>query len=688
VTGAGRAVSLAGLAAGTYYLRVFGMSGATNPGYTLLIAAPQASSSAAQWDVLLYGDGDQQGSQNRDYDVAHDIQMLEQVQLPPQVNVGVIWGRSPESSWGTNTVEGWLTYDPNSQYGYPSSPLTDSSGNDPDMGDPNTLRDFIIRMVNDRPAAHYALVIKDHGGAWSGAEEDDSSGHIISPAGIATALAAAESQTGKQIDLVAFDTCLTDTVETLYQFRSTTGVIVASEAETYSARQNPDGTWGASTWNLATMVQDLANNPSMSPEAFASTMVADMTPGQTQAMAATRTGAYANLVASLNAFAQAVASSSDPAGDWAAIAQARQQSPWFTDEVSGDQNDRDLGTFMELVAQEAVTSAVRAAAQDVSSKLAAAVIATNPNDGSILGMSTFLPQPGSLSPFDGSYSLSLQNFDLYQGPSGPTAWLGFIQALSQQSASNSTDALNLGPQSSARAKAVPLHALAGSWTVGTYALSPLDQQDWFQFQTLATGGPNDGVTITFPNAQGNLTLELDDASGRTLQTSTTTSGLEQVNLSGQPAGTYFIRVSGAQGNPGYTLTINAPPVATPQKDWTGANNSLAKAYDLGTINSAGDRVIGLTMDAGATNGNRQKWFAVDYAISPRPITGRIELQYAPGSPHNLHLALCDATGKLIQSGTATADSEAVTQNGLTGRCYVLVCGAVNSATIPGFYLQF
>src|SRR5262249_25021075 len=155
--------------------------------------------------------------------------------------------------------------DPNSRYGSPTSQLTsitDAQGHDPDMGDPNTLRDFLSKMVTERPAAHYALVIKDHGGAWVGAEKDDSTGNIMSPAGIAMALA----QAGAQIDLVAFDTCLTGTVETLYQLRDHTGVIVASEADTTSGEQNPDGTWGASTWNLATMVRDLAANPTMSPE--------------------------------------------------------------------------------------------------------------------------------------------------------------------------------------------------------------------------------------------------------------------------------------------------------------------------------------------------------------------------------------------------------------------------------------
>ena len=113
-TGSGRAVSLAGLPAGTYDIRVFGVNGATNPDYTLLVDAPQTSNAMAQWDVLFYGDGDN----NLDPYVALAIQTMEEVQVPQSVNVGVLWGRSAQSSWGGDTLEGWLSYHQNSQYGY------------------------------------------------------------------------------------------------------------------------------------------------------------------------------------------------------------------------------------------------------------------------------------------------------------------------------------------------------------------------------------------------------------------------------------------------------------------------------------------------------------------------------------------------------------------------------------------
>jgi hypothetical protein len=710
--GTGRAVSLAGLNSGTYFVHVFGVNGATNPRYSLVIHAPTASQSAAQWDVLLYGDGDQTGGQNRDYDVAHDIQTLEQVQLPSQVNVGVLWGRSTESSWGTNTVEGWLTFDQNSRYGYPSSqlaPVTDASGGDPAMSDPNTLRDYLIKMVTDRPAAHYAVIIKDHGAAWSGAEEDDAARGIMTPANIASALAAAEQQTGKKIDLVAFDTCLNATIETLYQLRAVTDVVVASEAETYSPAQNTDGTWPAATWNLSTMVQALATNPSLSPEQFASTMVADMTPDQTQALGATRTSAYAGILSALSAFAEAAR---NDLADTSAIAQARDYYKAFAgafdvslpnNQTYSCPNDHDLGLFMELLAANtSVQPGLSQAAGNVVTALNQAVISVRSRKSVVQGVQSdnysgvaaFLPQGNDLTPFavpdyfnDTEPWIDPSTFDFFQASGN---WSQFVlhPTTTTQGGNGITFGQNLLASHPARATANPLHALAGSWQVGTFALDPLAREAWFQFQTLAPGTPDSDVSITFPSALGNLTLELYDASGNRLLSSSTTSGIEQLSLEGQPAGTYYIHVTGPQGNPGFALAINAPSVAQPQQDWTGANNSLAKAFDLGAIDPTGQRVIGLTMDAGPTNSNRQKWYRVEYPISLLPAAAMINLALAPGSPQNIHLALYDSAGNLIQNGTANADGESLTQTGLTGTYYLAVSGADSSTTNPGFGLQF
>ena len=580
-TSAGLTVSLAGLAAGTYYVHVFGVNGATNPSYSLLISAPAATSTAAQWNVLFYGDGEN----NLDSLLAYTIQTMEEVQTPQQVNLGVIWGRSPTSPWGGDTLQGWLTYNPDSQYGDPSSQLSDLG--DTDMGTEANLQNFLVTMMEERPATHYMLILKDHGNAWDGAEVDSATGNIISSAGIEQAIAAAEAQTGQRINVLAFDTCLDATFETDYEFRNSVDYVVASEPETIVGGQNPDGSFFAGTVDYQSFLNDLAQNPSLTPAQVASTMVATMTPEYTQGMAATSTSEYGNLASSLNAFAQVAMADT---GDAQSIADARDQAKVFDGAYDDptinyvDQNDRDLGDFMTYLADNrSVEAALSAAAQNVLNALSNTVIATNPGGPGNSGFSTFLPAPGDETPFGPTLdNYSPSDFDLFSSPgspSGSTPWFQFAFSLAELTSQSAAAGTNTGVQFSAQAKALPLHALAGSWQVGTFALDSSAEQNWFQFQTLGSGGSSNNVTITFSNAQGDLTLTLDNAGGTVLQTSTTTNGVEKVSLDGLAAASYYLLVSGPQGNPGYTLTINAPSVPQPDQDWTGANYSLPKAYD-------------------------------------------------------------------------------------------------------------
>jgi hypothetical protein len=72
------------------------------------------------------------------------------------------------------------------------------------------------------------------------------------------------------------------------------------------------------------------------------------------------------------------------------------------------------------------------------------------------------------------------------------------------------------------------------------------------------------VSIAFQNAQGDLGLELYNAFGRRVGSSNGAGDGESVSLSGLLAGTYYVRVFGAQGatNPNYSLQIDpGAPVA-------------------------------------------------------------------------------------------------------------------------------
>lgn len=86
---------------------------------------------------------------------------------------------------------------------------------DVDTGDPQLLADFITTGITNFPAAHYSLIISDHGASWPGVGGDESSdgnglGLDELQAGIAGGL---EGAGVGQLDLLGFDACLMATYE-------------------------------------------------------------------------------------------------------------------------------------------------------------------------------------------------------------------------------------------------------------------------------------------------------------------------------------------------------------------------------------------------------------------------------------------------------------------------------------------
>ncbi|HEY2416219.1 MAG TPA: pre-peptidase C-terminal domain-containing protein [Pirellulaceae bacterium] len=94
-------------------------------------------------------------------------------------------------------------------------------------------------------------------------------------------------------------------------------------------------------------------------------------------------------------------------------------------------------------------------------------------------------------------------------------------------------------------------------------LALLDTHDWYRFTTTSTGTAANSVSISFVNALGNLDLELYNANGTRVATSTGSGNTEKISLSGRPAGTYFIDVLGKYSahNVNYSLSIAPPSTA-------------------------------------------------------------------------------------------------------------------------------
>jgi hypothetical protein len=103
----------------------------------------------------------------------------------------------------------------------------------------------------------------------------------------------------------------------------------------------------------------------------------------------------------------------------------------------------------------------------------------------------------------------------------------------------------------------------------TYAdLVLADSADWFSFTMNGPGTAGDRVRLDFQQADGDLDLELYDATGKFLARSDSGGDGEEIALEGRAAGTYFVAVTGNLGatNASYALLID-PGVPTPAQQF-------------------------------------------------------------------------------------------------------------------------
>lgn len=116
-----------------------------------------------------------------------------------------------------------------------------------DMGDPQTLVDFVTQVRTAYPATHSFLSVIDHGNGWSpgrlpsprafdhtGLSFDDSHSSYISTLGFELALSRITNGGANKLDVVFLDACLMAMIENVYPLRNYTRFVVASQNQAFT----------------------------------------------------------------------------------------------------------------------------------------------------------------------------------------------------------------------------------------------------------------------------------------------------------------------------------------------------------------------------------------------------------------------------------------------------------------------
>jgi len=218
--------------------------------------AMEIDGDGANWTFMVYLDGDN----NLEEDCIDMFLDMSSVGSTPQVNIVVQMDRRPgyDDRYGnwTDCKRFNVTKDLT-----PTPENAAESLGEVNMGDPDTLSDFVNWTMNSFPASRYCLVLSDHGSGSVGSVcfDDTSRSDALTLPDLSQAL----SVVPKKIDVLYFDACLMGMVEVAYQIKDYVDVMVASE----------EVAWTGQPYDH--YLSNLAANPSMSPSELADVIVSN-----------------------------------------------------------------------------------------------------------------------------------------------------------------------------------------------------------------------------------------------------------------------------------------------------------------------------------------------------------------------------------------------------------------------------
>jgi hypothetical protein len=254
------------------------------------------------------------------------------------------------------------------------------------MGDSNTLADFLIWAVQDYPADGYFVMIIGHG-YLDGVCPDWSNRDILTPVEIRWALSQAKNITGAEIDVIAIEGCQQAALEIAYEIGDYSDLIIASEEVSthwpygyiISDLVNAHGTMNSSS--IASMVVDYYSQYSWMGGDIMTLSAFNLSKVKTE-VATAATGLADSLIANVTRFAHAIL-----------VAASRAESHEPIGSPEGAASCRDLYDFALEVKWRISDTSIQFAAANLMSAIEDACIAEwhGPGHQDFHGLYIYLP---------------------------------------------------------------------------------------------------------------------------------------------------------------------------------------------------------------------------------------------------------------------------------------------------------
>jgi len=241
----------------SFFLIILFLLACLNNISSLKINSNSSTDISAEWTIMVYLDGDN----NLEYNAIEDFLEMSDVGSNSEINIVVQFDRAYYYDYSYGNWDGTKRF-------YITNGMTPTSENcimdlgETNMGNPDTLVEFVDWTTSNYPADKYCLIFWDHGEGWKSDYcnsylknvcHDDTDTDYLNLDEISMALNEITNNLGKKIDIIGFDACLMGMLEVAYQLKDYANYMTASEQ-----------TEPVSGWNYADSLNYLKNFPDSS----------------------------------------------------------------------------------------------------------------------------------------------------------------------------------------------------------------------------------------------------------------------------------------------------------------------------------------------------------------------------------------------------------------------------------------